>query len=51
MTGAHPSQATGEKTSNINGQKILLWMGVIFLILFCLAPLPGQDWILDFRLD
>lgn len=28
--------------SNMNQKKILLWIGIIFLILFCLAPLAWQ---------
>ena len=42
MTQVNSAQATTEKRSNINWQKILLWTGVIFLILFCLAPLFWQ---------
>ena len=47
MTQANPSPAKAEKTSNINGQKILLWAGVIFLVVFlsCYSILANFDFI------
>ncbi len=42
MTQTNSSQTTNTKTLNISKDKILLWVGVIFLIIFCLAPLFWQ---------
>ena len=34
--------AKANSTNSFNWQKILLWIGIIFLVLFCLAPLLWQ---------
>lgn len=42
MTQVNYSQQTTKKTAYLNGQRILLWIGILFVVIFCLLPLLWQ---------